>query len=143
MSLTSVICKLLETLIRDHMVEFLVKHNLINTSQHGFLKARSCLTNILCFFEEITKWVDDGSPVDVVYLDFQKAFDKVPHQRLILKLKAHGIGNDVINWIEKWLTSIRQRVIVDVEISNWKSVLSGVPQRSVLGSILFVIYIYK
>ena len=98
-SLTSVICKLLETLIKDHMVEFLVKHNLINTSQRGFLKARSCLTNLLCFFEEITNWVDDGSPVDVVYLDFQKAFDKVPHQRLILKLKAHDIGNDVINWI--------------------------------------------
>ena len=65
-SLISVVCKLLETLIRDHMVEFLVKHNLINTSQHGFLKARLCLTNLLCFFEEITKWVDDGSPVDVV-----------------------------------------------------------------------------
>ena len=81
------------------MVEFLVKHNLIKTSQHGFLKARTCLTNLLCCFEDITKWVDDGSPVDVVYLDFQKAFDKVPHQRLILKLKAHGIGNDVINWI--------------------------------------------
>ena len=75
---------------------------------HGFLKARSCLTNILCFFKEITKWVDEGSSVDVVYLDFQKAFDKVPHQRLILKLKAHGIGNDVINWIEKWLTHRRQ-----------------------------------
>ena len=118
-SLTSVVCKLLEILIRDHMVEFLVKYKLINTSQHGFLKARSCLTNILCFFEEITKWVDDGSPVDVVYLDFQKAFDKVPHQRLLLKLKAHGIGNDVINWIEKWLTHRRQRIIVDGEISNW------------------------
>ena len=90
-SLTSVVCKLLERLIRDHMVEFLVKHKLINTSQHGFLKARSCLTNLLCFLEEITKWVDDGSPVGVVYLDFQKAFDKVPHQRLLLKLKAHGI----------------------------------------------------
>ena len=90
------------------MVEFLVKHKLINTSQHGFLKARSCLTNLLCLFEEITKWVDDGSPVDVVYLDFQKAFDKVPHQRLLLKLKIHGIGNDVINWIEKWLTHRRQ-----------------------------------
>ena len=127
-SLTSVVCKLLETLIRDHMVEFLVKYNLINTSQHGFLKARSCLTNLLCFFEEITKWVDDGSPVDVVYLDFQKAFDKVPHQRLILKLKARGIGNNVINWIEKWLTHRRQRVIVDGEISNWKLVFSGVPQ---------------
>ena len=79
--------------------------------------------------------------MDVVYLDFQKAFDKVPHQRLILKLKAHGIGNDVIKWIEKWLTYRRQRVIVDGEISNWKSVLSGVPQGSVLGPILFLIYI--
>ena len=81
----------------------------------------------LMFFEEITKWVDDGSPVDVVYLDFQKAFDKVPHQRLLLKLNADGIGNDVINLIEKWLTQRRQRVILDGEISNWKSVLSGVP----------------
>ena len=62
----------------------------------------------LTFFEEITKWIDDGSPVDVVYLDFQKAFDKVPHQRLLLKLKAHGISNDVISLIEKWLT-LRQR----------------------------------
>ena len=61
-SLTSVICKILETIIRDHMMDFLVKHKLINISQHGFLKARSCLTNVLCFFEEITKWVDDGSP---------------------------------------------------------------------------------
>ena len=81
-SLTSVFCKLLETIIRDHMMDFLLKHKLINPSQHGFLKARSCLTNLL-FFEEITKWVDEGSPVDI-YLDFQEAFDKVPHQRLIL-----------------------------------------------------------
>ena len=95
----------------------------------------------LMFFEEITKWVDDGSPVDVVYLDFHKAFDKVPHQRLLLKLKANGICNDVINCIEKWLTHRRQRVIVDSEISNWKSVLSGIPQGSVLGPILFLMYI--
>ena len=92
-------------------------------------------------FEEITKWVDDGSSVDVFYLDFQKAFDKVPRQRLLLKLKSHGIGNDVINWIEKWLTHKRQRVIVDGEISDWKSVLNGVPEGSVLGPILFLIYI--
>ena len=118
------------------MVEFLVKHKLINTSQHEFLKARSCLTNLLSFFEEITKSADDGSPVDVVSLDFQKAFDKVPHQRLLLILNTHGIGNDVINWIEKWLTH-RQRVIVDGEISNWKSVLSGIPHGSVLGPIIF------
>ena len=75
--------------------------------------------------------------MDVVYLDFQKAFDKMPHQRLLLKLNAHCICNDVINWIEKWLTHRRQRVIVDGEISNWKSVLSGVRQGSVLGPILF------
>ena len=141
MSLTAVICKLLETIIRDRMMDFLVKHKLINTSQHGFLKARSCQTNLLCFFEEITKWVDDGSPVDVIYLDFQKAFDKVPHQRLILKLKSHGMGNSIINWIEQWLIDRRQRVVVDREVSSWKSVLSGVPQGSVLGPNLFLVYI--
>ena len=107
-SLTSVVCKLLERLIKDHLVDFLVKNNLINPSQHGFLKARSCLTNILCFLEDVTKWVDEGSPVDIIYLDFKKAFDKVPHQRLLLKLKAHGIGNGMINWIEKWLIDRRQ-----------------------------------
>ena len=63
------ICKLLERLIKDHMVNFLVRHKLLNSSEHGFLKARLCLTNMLCFLEEITKWIDEGSPVDI-YLDF-------------------------------------------------------------------------
>ena len=88
-NLTAVICKLLETIIRDHMMGFLIKHKLINPSQHGLLKARSCL-NLLCFFEEMTKWVDDASPVDVIYLDFQKAFDKVPRQRLQFKITWYG-----------------------------------------------------
>ena len=85
--------------------------------------------------------MDDGSPVDVIYLDFQKAFDKVPHQRLICRLKAHGMGNSIINWIKHWLTDRRQSVVVDGEVSSWKSVLSGVPQGSVLGPILLLVYI--
>ena len=96
-SLTSVICKLLEIIIRDHMMDFLINRKLINHSQHGFITARSCLTNVLYFLEEITKCGDDGSPVDVVYLNFQKEFNKVPHQRLILKLKSHGMGNSIVN----------------------------------------------
>ena len=71
------------------MMDFLIKYKLINPSLHGFLKAKSCLTNLLCFLEEITEFVDDGSPVDVIYLDFQKAFDKVSHQRLI-KITWYG-----------------------------------------------------
>ena len=99
------------------------------------------MTQICCFFEEITKCIDEGSPVDIIYLDFQKGFDKVSHQRLLLKLKAHGIKDGLIDWIDQWLTDRRQRVVVDGEVSNSKSVLSGVPQGSVLGPLLFLIYI--
>ena len=77
--------------------------------------------------EEITKWIDEGSPVGIIYLNFQRAFVKVPHQRLLLKLKAHGMGDGIIDWIEQWLADRRQRVVVDGEVSNWNSVLSGVP----------------
>ena len=96
---------------------------------------------MICFFEEITTWVDEGSPVDIIYSEFQKAFDKVPHQRLIVKLKSHGIGISIINWTEQWLTDSRQSVVADGWVSNWKPVWSGEPQGSVLWSLLFLIYI--
>ena len=87
----------------------------------GLYKTWIHVKKICCFLEEITKWIDGGSPVDIIYLDFQKAFEKkVPQQRLLLKLKAIGIGDGIIDWIEQWLTNIRQRVVVDGEVSNWK-----------------------
>ena len=99
------------------------------------------LNKYVMFLEDVTRCVDEGSTVDIIYLGFKKAFDKVPHQRLLLKLKAHGIGNGMMNWIEKWLIDRRQRVVVDGEVSNWNSVLSEVPQGPVLGPVLFLIYI--
>ena len=77
----------------------------------------------------------------IVYLDFQKAFDKVPHQRLLLKLKAHGIGDSINDWIEQWLTDRRQRVVIDEEVSNWKSVMWGTTRICIRTFIILNIYI--
>ena len=91
--------------------------------------------------EDVTSFVDKGLPVDAIYLDFSKAFDKVPHKRLIKKLKVHGVGKKVLQWIQNWLTDRKQRVVIGGHKSNWEVVKSGVPQGSVLGPILFIVYI--
>jgi len=140
-SLTVNLCKVLESLIRDEMINHLEKHVLINDTQHGFVGNKSCLTNLLVFMEEITTYLDSGFPVDAIYLDFQKPFDKVPHRRLISKLQAHGFGENVLRWIESWLYGRQQRVVLNGQYSDWKWVLNGVPQGSVLGPLLFVVYI--
>ena len=109
-SLTSVACKVMERIVKDNIVKHMEEHDIIKGSQHGFTKGRSCLTNLLEFFEEVFEKIDEGKPVDVIYLDFAKAFDKVPHKRLIKKLQACGISGQVLKWIQNWLSDRRQKV---------------------------------
>jgi ribonuclease P/MRP protein subunit RPP40 len=118
------------------MIAHFQKYNLINDSQHGFVEAKFCLKSLLGFFEDKTALVDKGEPVDVNYLDFQKAFDKVPHRTLMKKVYAMGIGV-TYNWIEDWLKDRKQRVCLADSSSEWAYVSIGVPQGSVLGPCYF------
>jgi len=140
-SLTSVVCKLLETVVKDQIVAFLNEEDTVSDKQHGFVKGRSCLTNLLEVFEHWTTCLDEGYGVDVVYLDYRKAFDTVPHQRLLTKLRQMGLGSGLTKWIGSFLTNRLMRVLVNGQGSPWIAVISGVPQGSVLGPLLFLLFV--
>lgn len=140
-SLTSIPCKMMESVIKDSVIAHLYREEIIKPSQHGFMNNKSVTTNLLEFLEVVTSALDKGESVDVLYLDFQKAFDKVPRERLLLQFKAHGITGEIYTWIRSWLTGRTQRVVLNGECSDWADVDSGVPQGSILGPVGFIVYI--
>ena len=115
--------------------------NILKDYQHGFRKGRSCETQLIITVDEITKSLDNRSQVDLLILDFSKAFDTVSHARLLKKLEHYGINELVLGWIRSWLLNRSQRVIIDGASSNEVSVRSGAPQGTVLGPLMFLIYI--
>jgi len=117
-SLMCQMSKIFETIVRDALVQYLESHKLIMESQHGFRNGRSCLTNILTFLDEVVECVDSGEEMDVIYMDFAKAFDKVP-QRLCRKLESHGISGQLLSWISEWLVDRTQRVCISGVMSRW------------------------
>ena len=140
-SLTSICCKLFEHVITRQVMNHAEEHNILYNMQHGFRSGLSCETQLVEFIHDLSRNCYQGHQTDVLVMDFSKAFDKVGHDRLLSKLTHYGITGHTHEWIRGWLTNRRQRVVIDGESSDLVHVTSGVPQGSVLGPCLFLLFI--
>ena len=140
-SLTSVTCKLLEHIICSHILKHTDKHHILTPLNHGFRAGHSCETQLITTLEDFTQNFEKNIQTDIAILDFSKAFDTVPHQKLLEKMKKYGITGNTHKWITSFLTSRKMKVIIDGFSSEEDVVTSGVPQGTVLGPILFLIHI--
>ena len=138
-SLLSIVLKVLERIVLTNIKYHLIQ--IINNCQHGFLRGKSCVTNLLEVLDYIGKILDNGGQVNTIYLDMSKAFDRISHRKLINKLKNCGCGGSLLKWFTSYLTGRRQRVTVFGATSNSLPISSGVPQGFMLGPVLFLLYV--
>lgn len=140
-SLTCVCSKLLEHIICHHIRDHLDQYSILSKLQHGFRSGHSCVSQLLITVQDFIFAYDRRRQIDVAVLDFSKAFDMVPHRRLLGKLRHYGINGPTHQWISEFLTGRTQCVVADGAYSDWSAVDSGVPQGTVLGPLLFLLYI--
>ena len=131
----------MEHIVFHSIMQHVQHYGILSEFQHGFRPGYSCQTQLIDFIENVQHATDQQKQVDLILLDFSKAFDTVPHQSLLTKLAHYGIQGDAHKWIRSWLTLRLQRVVVDGEASDFVRVKSGVPQGTVLRPVMFLLYI--